>query len=116
MNLRELDLSLTSVSDAGLRYLTALKKLSSLTLLYSEGFAGPKITNIGLKPLSEMTQLRTLNLVGAKIDDAGVDDLMRLRNLKRLTLVGSRLSADGLKRLQVALPDCEISADYPLRK
>lgn len=116
VNLRELDLSLTSVSDAGLRYLTALKKLSSLTLLYSEGFAGPKITNVGLKPLSEMTQLRTLNLVGAKIDDAGVDDLMRLRNLNRLTLVGSLLSADGLKRLQVALPDCEISADYRLRK
>lgn len=111
VNLRELDLSLTSVSDAGLKYLTALKKLSSLTLLYSEGFAGPKITNAGLKPLSEMTQLTTLNLVGAKIDDSGIDDLMRLRNLKRLTLVGSGLSVDGVKRLQVALPDCDIEFD-----
>jgi hypothetical protein len=110
-NLRELDLSLTSVSDVGLKHLTTLKKLTRLTLLYSEGFAGPKITNAGLKPLSEMTQLTTLNLVGAKITDAGVDDLKLLRNLKRLTLVGSGLSADGLKRLQVALPDCEIDFD-----
>ncbi len=115
-NLRELDLSLTSVSDSGVRHLTGLKKLSSLTLLYSEGFAGPKITNAGLKPLSEMTQLTTLSLVGAKIDDAGVDDLMRLRNLKRLTLVGSRLSVGGVKRLQVALPDCEIESDNRLQK
>lgn len=116
VNLRELDLSLTSVSDAGLRHLTILKKLSGLTLLYSEGFAGPKITNAGLKPLSEMTQLTTLNLVGAKIDDAGVADLLRLRNLKQLTLVGSRVSAGGLKRLQVALPDCEIDSGNRLRE
>ena len=107
-NLRELDLSLTSVSDAGLKQLTALKKLTSLTLLYSEGFAGPKITNAGLKPLSEMSQLTKLILVGAKIDDAGIDDLKRLRNLTRLSLVGTRISADGLKQLRAALPECDV--------
>ena len=107
--LKHLDLSLTTVTDKGLEKLEPFETLQSLTLLYSEGFAGPTITNAGLKPLARIQQLEQLNLVGAKITDAGIDNLKSLKNLKRLTLVGTRISKDGVKRLQDALQDCEIS-------
>ncbi len=107
-NLRDLDLSLTAISDAGLTHLTRLEKLTHLTLLYSEGFAGPKITDVGLKPLSELNELRNLNLVGARLTDAGVDDLLRLKKLTKLTLVGTQISADGMSRLGMALPACDV--------
>ena len=110
-NLRDLDLSLTPVSDAGLQQLTSLKKLQHLRLLYSEGFAGPKITNAGLQHVSELMQLSSLNLVGAKVTDDGVDDLIRLRKLKHLTLIGTKITVDGLSRLRKTLPDCAVVSD-----
>ena len=51
-NLNDLDLSLTAITDEGLKHLAVLGKLTHLTLLYTEGFAGPQITNAGLKKLS----------------------------------------------------------------
>ena len=110
-SLTDLDLSLTPVSDAGLQQLTSLENLTHLRLLYSEGFAGPKITNAGLNPIAELHQLSHLNLVGAKVTDDGVDDLIRLRKLRHLTLIGTEISVNGLTRLREAMPDCAVVSD-----
>jgi outer membrane protein assembly factor BamB len=110
-NLRDLDLSLTAITDKGLQSLTTLKKLTHLRLLYSEGFAGPKITNAGLSPISKLGQLSHLNIVGAKVSDDGVADLIHLRRLKHLTLIGSGISVDGLIRLRTSLPDCAVVSE-----
>ncbi|MCP4172495.1 MAG: PQQ-binding-like beta-propeller repeat protein [Fuerstiella sp.] len=110
-SLRDLDLSLTAISDEGLQSLTFLQKLTELRLLYSEGFAGPKITNRGLKSISQLSQLRSLNLVGAKVSDNGIGSLTRLKELKHLTLIGTPISVDGLRRLRETLPDCTVASD-----
>src|SRR6202022_4151096 len=74
-NLRELNLSLLAVTDAGLNHLQPLATLEQLELLFSEGFAGPTITNAGTEFLGPLTNLATLNLTGAKLGDAGLERL-----------------------------------------
>jgi outer membrane protein assembly factor BamB len=107
-NLRELDLSLTAISDTGLTQLSTLIKLERLELLYSEGFAGPQITDVGLRTLSAHRQLRSMNLVGAKITDAGLQHLSHSDQLETLRLANTRLSDAAVKRLQSQLPTCQI--------
>jgi outer membrane protein assembly factor BamB len=107
-NLRELDLSLTAISDKGLLRLGSLEKLERLELLYSEGFAGPKITDIGLQLLGQHGQLKSLNLVGAKITGAGLQHLNQLERLETLRLANTRLSDEAVKQLQSRLPKCQI--------
>lgn len=110
-NLRELDLSLMQITDTGLSHLRQLKTLRRLDLLYSEGFAGPTITDAGVKSLTSLNQLIALNLVGARITDDSVKDLAQFRNLRRLMLVGSRISDSGIRQLKQALPGCTVIAE-----
>lgn len=109
--LRVLDLSLTPITDVGLHHLTTLDQLTHLTLLYSEGFAGPKVTNDGVKSLSSLHRLSHLNLVGAQIDDDSIDSLMRLQSLRQLNLIDTGFTAGGMQQLREAFPDATISFD-----
>jgi outer membrane protein assembly factor BamB len=108
-NLRELDLSLTAISDTGLAQLVPLAKLERLELLYSEGFAGPQVTDVGLQMLRGHRQLRSLNLVGARITDAGLRLLSHLNQLESLRLANTHLSDAAVARLQQQLPKCRIT-------
>jgi len=110
--LRELYLSLLPINDAGLTHLATLKNLERLELVYSEGFAGPIVTDAGIHPLSALIQLKTLSLVGARITDNSLADLSRLRKLTRLILVGSKLSDEGIRQLQQKLPNCEVVSGH----
>lgn len=110
-NLNDLDLSLTAITDDGLKHLETLEKLTHLTLLYAEGFAGPRITDAGLQPLSNLHRLSHLNLVGARVTDDGIDDLLLCRGLKQLTLIGTRISFAGLRRLRTELVKCDVISD-----
>jgi hypothetical protein len=65
----ELDLSRTSVTDAGLRSLSALSQLQSLKL------GRTKITDAGLKALTGLKQLRWLDLRETAVTDAGLKEL-----------------------------------------
>lgn len=107
-HLQRLNLSLTRVTDEGLRHLTSLKQLRELTLLYSEGFAGPKITDRGVQLISTLSDLESLNLVGARITDASTEGLVQLAKLKQLSIAGTGLTASSVSNLQRALPDCQI--------
>lgn len=106
--LRELNLSLLAITDAGLTHLKPLSTLEHLELLFSEGFAGPTITNAGIEFLDPLTNLATLNLTGAKLGDAGLERLRLLKKLKTLQLVRTRVSAEGIQAFQAAVPGCEI--------
>ena len=108
-NLRELDLSLTAISDEGLARLAPLKKLTRLELLYSEGFAGPKITDVGLQDLQSHSQLRSLNLIGAKVTDDGLEYLAGMPQLRSLQLVGTPVSDSAVEQLQKQIPQCQIT-------
>ena len=68
-HLRNLDLSATHISDAGLRVLKKLPKLQQI------------------------------ELCNTAITDDGVEELLKLPNLKTVELTGSRISSEGLLKL-----------------
>ncbi|RLT12509.1 MAG: hypothetical protein DWI21_00780 [Planctomycetota bacterium] len=106
--LRELNLSLLAISDAGLEHLQSLTALEHLELLYSEGFAGPTLTNGMVESLKPLTNLTSLNLTGAKLTDTGLDGLRVLKKLKTLQVVRTRVTAEGIQAFRAEVPNCEI--------
>lgn len=109
--LQELRLNRLPINDAGLTKLITLKNLEHLELVYTEGFAGPKVTDAGTKSLSELTRLKTLNMVGARITDDSLAHLSRLRTLTHLIIIDSKLSDKGISRLRRELPDCKVVSE-----
>ncbi len=107
-NLGEIDLSLLPISDDAVRHLAKLPRLRRLELLYSEGFAGTNISDVGLKRLGEFSQLTHLNLIGAKISDKGLRHISQLKKLLHLQLTNSTVTVTGVERLRKSLPNCEI--------
>jgi hypothetical protein len=61
--LKELNLSQTTVSDAGLAKLMGLKQLQTLKL------AGTLVEGPGIASLAALPNLRDLDLAGARVDD-----------------------------------------------
>jgi hypothetical protein len=107
-HLSGLQLTNTSITDAGLRHLASLTYLSDLRIgnIYPRqalpGAALPlnKITDAGLVHLKGLTTLQTLNLGGLPITDAGLDALKDLPNLGGLYLDRTDVSGPGLGRLK----------------
>ena len=58
--LRDLDLSRLPITDIGLTSLAPLKKLECLDLVFSEGFAGPIVTDAGIESLANLGTLKRL--------------------------------------------------------
>jgi hypothetical protein len=69
------------------------------------------VTDATLAQLSGLTGLQRLELIGAKITDDGLLHLKALPNLKSLLLRRTAVTNAGVKKLQQALPKCEILVD-----
>lgn len=106
--LKELNLSLLDLNDAGIEHLTLLKTLEHLELLYSEGFAGPTLSDSVVQPLKPLSELKTLNLTGSGLTDRGLEQLQSLTKLKSLQLVRTKVTDDGVQIFRKSLPDCEV--------
>ncbi len=106
--LRELNLSLLPITDAGLRQLQPLAALERLELLYSEGFAGPTLSDGVVEFLEPLSNLTALDLTGAKLTDVGLARLRVLKKLTMLQLVRTGVSEDGLRDFRQALPNCDV--------
>jgi uncharacterized protein YjbI with pentapeptide repeats len=100
--LQELSLTDTKVSGAGLEHLKELTNLQRLDLMHTE------VTDAGLEGLKELTNLKGLNLWGTKVTDAGLERLRGLTKLQWLNLLGTAVTADGVRQFQQALPNCKI--------
>ena len=100
--LRQLYLFDTKVTDAGLEHLKGLTKLTRLRLNDTQ------VTDAGLEHLKGMTNLQKLGLRKTKVTDAGLEHLKGLTKLKRLGLDDTKVTDEGVKKLQQALPNCEI--------
>jgi hypothetical protein len=92
-----------NITDVGVEHLKELRQLDSLYLF------GKQLTDAGLEHLEELTQLESLDLSGTQITDAGLDHLRGMSQLAQLTLEETQVSDSGVKKLQVALPNCQIS-------
>jgi len=115
-----LDLDRTRVTDAGMVYLEAFRKLNILEL------DSTQVTDLGLASLKEMTQLRVLTLRDTAITNAGLTHLRNLKGLVHLNLGnthltddgltslvgfdldGTDITEDGIERLRRALPNSEV--------
>lgn len=105
--LKSLDLACPQVSDAGLLHLEGLSQLESLLLDDST------ITDTGLEHIGKMAKLEALRLGSTQISDIGLEHLNGLRHLYWLYLRDTKVTVEGVKRLQQALPNCEIEWDPP---
>ena len=81
-------------SDAEKKAIAAIKKL------------GGKVTFDERKPGKPVI---FVNLVNTKVTDAGLVHLKGLTNLQSLGLKNTKVTDAGVKKLQAALPKCEIN-------
>ncbi len=109
--LEVVDLSLLPLSDQCASQLARCRSLRELSLLYAEGFAGPKMTSAGVQSLTELTTLERLNLTGARLTDQTLNDLLSLRELKLLEVVRTGLSSDAVARFRVQRSECRLVVD-----
>lgn len=106
--LRDLDLSLLNLNDAGIEALSPLVSLERLNLMFTEGFAGPSLTDRSSRSLAPLRRLSWLNLNGSKLTDFGLEQLQDLKQLKSLLLVRTKVTEAGQRKFQQALPECEV--------
>ena len=67
---------------------------------------------LSLSPPASLAQLTELDLeVNQDITDEGLAHLSKLANLKTLRVHQTRVTADGVRRLQEALPNLRIHHD-----
>lgn len=67
------------------------------------------ITDAELVHLQGLGQLQELCLDSTKVTDAGLVHLQGLSQLKKLWLYNTKVTDQGIKKLQQALPNCQIS-------
>jgi internalin A len=67
-----------------------------------------QVTDLGLKELTALKSLRSLSLHKTRVTDTGLKELAALRNLQSLELSGTSVTDAGVKELQKALPACRI--------
>jgi serine/threonine protein kinase len=125
-----LNLSFTSVSDAGLEALGELPDLEHLflveTLVTDDGLNSlerfprlvtlflrdTRVTDEGLANISRLDQLNELMLVGCDVTDDGLVHLSELSDLRDLYLNATGVTVRGVADLESALPDCTIYSDF----
>jgi len=100
--LTALNLDRTEVGNAGLEHLKGLTNLERLFL------NGTQVSDAGLEHLQGMNKLELLLLNGTKVTDAGLLHLKELTELKYLDLEDTQVSNVGVKKLQQALPNCNV--------
>ena len=91
------------VNDASLAAIKPFTELKSLTLVAT------KITDDGLVHLKGLTNLQLLDLRSTKITDDGLNHMKGLTNLSWIDLRGTQVTTYGVKKLQQALPNCDIT-------
>ena len=99
-----------NVTNAGLANFVEMPNLEELSLIDEGG--GMVITDAGMVHVGKLKSLKYLMIVGMpNVTDAGVAQLHRLSNLENVVLHRTKITAQGLEKLEDALPDCRIICD-----
>ncbi len=86
-----------------------LKSLRTLSRLEFLSLEDTGISGAGLKHISGLPQLRSLSLRNACwFTDAGAENLHDMTSLRELNLAFTQVTEPCVKRLQQALPNCRI--------
>ena len=102
-SLTTLSIFSTEVSDGGLKTLSGLRNLRSLTLCIT------KITSAGFVHLEKLVDLEKLSLWGTPLMDEGLEVILKLKGLKALDLRNTNFSPQAIAKLQAARPSLLIS-------
>lgn len=105
LNVTEVRAGESGFDDAGLERLEELLQLHVLDL------RDTKVTSAGLEELTGLSQLQRLNLVSTQVTDTGLEHLKALTQVQYLFLDGAEVTAQGVKKLQKALPHCQVVWD-----
>ncbi|MBA4017129.1 MAG: hypothetical protein C0483_08155 [Pirellula sp.] len=98
-------LSGAPITDAGTAHLKGMKRMKILDL------ARTAVSDASMPHVAGLTNLDTLRLADISIGDQGLSSLHPLTMLKTLNVKGTRVTAEGVAKLQKALPDCKIEWD-----
>ena len=101
-NLQSIGIEDGTLGDAALRDLKSLPDLRHLNLSCTT------MSDAALAPLAECTHLESLWLTQCPITDAGLQHLKGLKSLKRIDLYSTRTSNQAVADLQSALPGLTI--------
>jgi hypothetical protein len=69
----------------------------------------------GVDRLGALKQLKRLGLGGTRITDAAVRHLTGMKHIVRLELQHTNVSAEGVRKIEQALPDCDVRSSVPGR-
>ncbi len=121
-NLKSLELPFSSagITLVGLKTLQVLTTLlyvgvpEEISLEYVEFF--PSLETVyhfgtidsDLRHLRRLNNIKDLGIESSKITDAGLQHLVGLESLEILSLFETQISDEGFRKLQKALPNCEI--------
>lgn len=102
-NIRWLQLRRTKIDDDGIKHLKGMN-LEDLDL------SSTKITNAGLASLCqlELPRLRTLSLEGTTVTDEGISHLDHFKNLEFMAVAHTKVTKDGIRKLKAKLPELTI--------
>jgi len=103
----ELGLAHTLITDMGLDSLRRFPHLRRLSLY------GTGITDAGVAKLLRCPEVEFLQLGRTGVTDAAIRDLRRLACLKVLDVGETKITPEGVKRLQAALPRCQVLSGPP---
>ena len=91
-NLRELDLSRTTISDAGVRALSeGVPALETLTLDYCQ-----RLSDAAMEPIAKLSNLKELSILGSNVSPSGVE-LLAGAKLERIQVSPDAISVDMLR-------------------
>ncbi|HWE04426.1 MAG TPA: c-type cytochrome domain-containing protein [Tepidisphaeraceae bacterium] len=102
----DLNLANTKVTDDGLKSLDGMKNLHRLHLEKTT------VSDAGLAHLKGLTALEYLNLYSTGVTDAGLDNLNGLKGLKSVYLWQSKVSDAGADTLKKALPSAAVDMGW----
>ena len=106
VQLYDLNLANTKVTDEGLKALDGMKNLHRLHLEKTS------VTDAGLAHLKGLTGLEYLNLYNTAVTDAGLKDLEGLKALKSIYLWQSKVTEAGADTLKKALPTTSVDMGW----
>lgn len=100
--LKAIELHDCADGDAFLSYLEKNGKL--LRFLHDLDLTGSTVSDAGLACLLELRELRRLNLSGTQVTESGLALLQRLPELRRISVAGTALGWFARRRLKKLLP------------
>jgi serine/threonine protein kinase len=105
------NLNETAVGDEACKILAALPALADLSMSQTQVGDG------GLETLATLKTLKRLDLQHCvRITDKALESLAKLESLKDLNIKdNSEISESAVRKLQSALPNCEITSDFPAK-